>query len=86
MPRLRTFVFGGLALGALVSAASAPAHADWRWHHGPRGWFRFWIAPGVVVAPPVVYAPPPPVYVPAPPVVVLPPPPSFNFVFSWSHH
>ena len=74
MPRLRTFVFGALALGGLLTAASAPAHAHWGWRHGPHGWFRFWVAPGVVVAPPVVYAPPPPGYYAPPPAYYYPPP------------
>jgi hypothetical protein len=74
MPRLRTFVCGALALGALLISASAPAYAYWGWRHGPHGWLRFWVAPGVVVGPPVVYAPPPVVYYPPPPVYYAPPP------------
>jgi hypothetical protein len=63
-----------LTIGVLLAAASVPAHADWRWHHGPHGWFRFWVGPGVVYAPPpVVYAPPPVYYAP-PPVYYAPPP------------
>ena len=75
MPRLRTLVCGTLAIGALLVAASAPAQAYWGWRHGPHGWFRFWVGPGVVVAPPpVVYYPPPPVYYAPPPAYYYPPP------------
>ncbi len=72
---MRTFVLGAAAIAALSLMAIAPAHADWRWRHGSRGWVRFWAAPGVVVAgPPVVYAAPPPVYYAPPPVYYAPPP------------
>jgi hypothetical protein len=69
----RTVFFGSLALAALAAFA-APARADWHWRHGSHGWVRFWVAPGVVVAPPPVYYAPPPVYYAPPPVVYAPPP------------
>jgi hypothetical protein len=73
MRMIQTMLLAGIAI---ASMAATPAHADWRWRHGPHGWVRFW-GPAVVVAPPVVYAPPvyyapPPVYY-APPVVYAPP-------------
>jgi hypothetical protein len=65
---VRAVIFGGLAL-ATLTALAAPARADWHWRHGPHG--RFWVAPGVVVAPPpVYYAPPPVVYAPPPALYV----------------
>ena len=73
MSMFRTFFFGSLALAALTAFAT-PARADWHWRHGPSGWVRFWVAPGVVVAPPPVYYAPPPVYYAPPPVVYAPPP------------
>jgi hypothetical protein len=73
MSVVRTVIFGSLALAALT-AFGAPAKADWHWRHGPHGWGRFWVAPGVVVAPPPVYYAPPPVYYAPPPVVYAPPP------------
>jgi hypothetical protein len=89
MRQIQTLLFGCAAAAALCIGASSPARADWHWHHGPRGWVRFW-GPGVVVAPPpvyyapppaVVYAPPPPVYYAPPPVVYGPPVVSFGFRF-----
>src|SRR6516225_9301880 len=66
MSVFRTVIFGSLAL-ATLTAFAAPARADWHWRHGPHGWVRFWVAPGVVVAPPPVYYAPPLVYY-APPL------------------
>ena len=73
MSVFRSFFFGSLALAALTAFAM-PARADRYWRHGPHGWVRFWVAPGVVVAPPSVYYAPPPVYYAPPPVVYAPPP------------
>ena len=67
-------ILGAAAIAALSLTIIAPAHADWRWHHGPRGWVRFW-APGVVVGAPVYGAPPPVYYAPPPPPVYYAPPP-----------
>jgi hypothetical protein len=72
MRTIRTMVLGGVALATLAIAAAAPAHADWRYRHGPHGWVRFW-GPAVVVGPPAYYAPPPVYYAP-PPVYYAPPP------------
>ena len=73
MSVFRTVIFGSLAL-ATLTAFAAPARADWHWRHGPHGWGRFWVAPGVVVAPPPVYYAPAPMFY-APPSVVYAPPP-----------
>jgi hypothetical protein len=78
---IRTIVLGSVAFAMLAGMAAAPARADrdWRWHHGPHGWFHE-RGPAVIIGgppvyyapPPVVYAAPPAVYV-APPVVFVPP-------------
>ena len=73
MSAFRTVIFASLALAALTALA-APARADWHWRHGPHGGVRFWVAPGVVVAPPPVYYAPAPMFY-APPSVVYAPPP-----------
>ena len=75
MAMIRTILLAGLTFASVAAVSAAtPAHADWRWRHGPGGgWVRFWVAPTIVVGAPGYYAPPPPVYY-APPVVAAPPP------------
>jgi len=77
MRPVRTLVLGVASVAVLALSVVAPAQADWRWRHGPRGWVRFWYAPGVVVAGPVYAAPPPVYYAPPPPPVYYAPAPVY---------
>jgi hypothetical protein len=73
--RVRNFILGTAAAGALTAVA-VPAHADWDrwhrwhehhyWHHPHYGYYGYYVAP-----PPVYYAPPPVYYAP-PPVYYAP--------------
>jgi hypothetical protein len=73
MRMIRTLMLAGVGFASVAAMSIAtPAHADWRWRHGPHGWVRFWGAPVMVAGPPVYYAPP--VVYAAPPVVYAPPP------------
>ena len=79
MRPIQASLLGFAAAAAFGVGVSSPARADWHWRHGPHGWARFWVAPGVVVAGPPVYYAPPPVYYAPPPVVYGPPVVSFGF-------